>query len=248
MPAGLLLVQSRTWWRTGRTSFGSLRATIRAMRARRRWRRGRSGCKRTTATRRPASSAIAVRAPLRCGRATHAHLACAEVPSQPSAPDVVAVVDDCVTLTWQPAKSAIPVQGYQVEFRDCYAAAAADWLAVNAILSHSCKMTSERTSELLSLNPPSWSVGDLMPRRQYEFRVVAKNAIGYSKPSEPTAPVFINEVGFDAAPCHQPCRPSGHESELVCAGATDGATFGPLRSVGDEDAQCLRLGAQQGSQ
>lgn len=120
-----------------------------------------------------------------------------QVPNQPKMPEIMAVVDDCVTLCWLPAVSPIPIQGYQVEFRECGPLAAQDWLAVNAILTHSCKMT----------------IGDLMPHRQYEFRVIAKNAIGYSKPSEPTKPVFIGGLAtpeIEHADGNEPAHLNGY--------------------------------------
>uniref|UniRef100_A0A915HUE6 Fibronectin type-III domain-containing protein n=1 Tax=Romanomermis culicivorax TaxID=13658 RepID=A0A915HUE6_ROMCU len=112
-----------------------------------------------------------------------------QVPLQPRPPEIVSVVDDCVTLQWcmeplvpmsdqqRVSQKSAPLQGFQVEFREL-SQPPSEWLAVNAILTHSFKMT----------------VGDLEPQRRYEFRVTAKNAIGYSQPSDPSQSVFIGAL------------------------------------------------------
>ncbi|KAK6110357.1 Fibronectin type III domain family protein [Brugia pahangi] len=97
-----------------------------------------------------------------------------EVPAKPQPPEYVDFCDsDRVTLCWFPAASSLPIQGYDVEFRDHQQDAA--WYKVNEMLIRSCKMT----------------VGDLIPGHEYQFRVIACNSIGYSVPSDPSPGVHI---------------------------------------------------------
>uniref|UniRef100_A0A0R3S475 Fibronectin type III domain protein n=1 Tax=Elaeophora elaphi TaxID=1147741 RepID=A0A0R3S475_9BILA len=96
------------------------------------------------------------------------------VPAKPQPPEYVDFGNgDRVTLCWFPAASSLPIQGYDVEFRDHQQDAA--WYKVNEILIRSCKMT----------------VGDLIPGHEYQFRVIACNSIGYSVPSDPSPGVHI---------------------------------------------------------
>ncbi|VIO86610.1 Uncharacterized protein BM_BM7227 [Brugia malayi] len=96
------------------------------------------------------------------------------VPAKPQPPEYVDFCDsDRVTLCWFPAASSLPIQGYDVEFRDHQQDAA--WYKVNEMLIRSCKMT----------------VGDLIPGHEYQFRVIACNSIGYSIPSDPSPGVHI---------------------------------------------------------
>lgn len=81
-----------------------------------------------------------------------------------------------MTLCWAPVQSALPVQGYQLEVKDI-TDPSAGWEQLNEILSAVCTMT----------------VQSLFPGHEYIFRVVAKNAIGYSDPSEHSVPVIIGK-------------------------------------------------------
>lgn len=96
------------------------------------------------------------------------------VPSKPQPPEYVDFDGgDRVTLCWFPTASSLPIQGYDVEFRDYQQDAA--WYKVNELLIRSCKMT----------------VGDLIPGHEYQFRVIASNAVGYSEPSDPSPAIHI---------------------------------------------------------
>ncbi|VDN01656.1 unnamed protein product [Thelazia callipaeda] len=96
------------------------------------------------------------------------------IPAKPQPPEYVDFGNgDRVTLCWFPAASSLPIQGYNVEFRDHQQDAA--WYRVNERLIRSCKMT----------------VGDLIPGHHYQFRVIACNAVGYSLPSDPSPVVHI---------------------------------------------------------
>uniref|UniRef100_F1KQH5 Juxtamembrane domain-associated catenin n=1 Tax=Ascaris suum TaxID=6253 RepID=F1KQH5_ASCSU len=96
------------------------------------------------------------------------------VPSKPLPPEYVDFEGgDRVTLCWFPAASSLPIEGYDVEFRDYQQDSA--WYKVNELLIHSCKMT----------------VGDLIVGHEYQFRVIARNALGFSEPSDPSPPMLI---------------------------------------------------------
>uniref|UniRef100_A0A8R1TVP6 Fibronectin type-III domain-containing protein n=1 Tax=Onchocerca volvulus TaxID=6282 RepID=A0A8R1TVP6_ONCVO len=96
------------------------------------------------------------------------------VPAKPQPPEYVDFGSgDRVTLCWFPAASSLPIQGYDIEFRDHQQDAA--WYKVNETLIRSCKMT----------------VGDLIPGHEYQFRVIACNSVGYSVPSDPSPGVHI---------------------------------------------------------
>ncbi|VDK75194.1 unnamed protein product [Litomosoides sigmodontis] len=62
------------------------------------------------------------------------------VPAKPQPPEYVDCGNgDRVTLCWFPAASSLPIQGYDVEFRDHQQDA--EWYRVNETLIRSCKMT-----------------------------------------------------------------------------------------------------------
>ncbi|CDW58649.1 Arm and fn3 domain containing protein [Trichuris trichiura] len=86
------------------------------------------------------------------------------IPACPSAPNVTEIRGNCINLTWDEVEA---VQGYQVEFCDLSLSPGV-WNPLNQILTSVNRM----------------NVGDLDPGHSYAFRVLAKNAIGYSKPSE----------------------------------------------------------------
>uniref|UniRef100_A0A914BU89 Fibronectin type-III domain-containing protein n=1 Tax=Acrobeloides nanus TaxID=290746 RepID=A0A914BU89_9BILA len=99
----------------------------------------------------------------------------AQRPERPSAPEYLDFDGgNSVTLCWLPAKSLLPVQGYEVEFRD-FQQDATQWFKVTDQIVHSCKTT----------------VGYLIHGHQYQFRIIAKNAVGYSDPSDASPPITI---------------------------------------------------------
>ncbi|KRY36014.1 Juxtamembrane domain-associated catenin, partial [Trichinella spiralis] len=103
-------------------------------------------------------------------------------PCRPSAPKVIEIRGNCVTLSWSMVNG---VQGYQVEFCDLNHTPR-KWQPVNAILTQANRI----------------NIGDLMLGREYIFRVIAKNAIGYSEPSEPSQRVVVRSTlaAMDAVP------------------------------------------------
>lgn len=101
-----------------------------------------------------------------------------KVPERPSAPEYLDFDGgSSVTLCWMPAKSTLPVEGYEVEFLD-FQQDATQWFKVTDKLVYSCKTT----------------VGYLIHDHQYQFRVIAKNAIGYSEPSDPSTTITIGKT------------------------------------------------------
>lgn len=82
-----------------------------------------------------------------------------------------------VTLCWLPAKSVLPVLGYRVEFRDLQQDPKS-WYEVTENLVRSCKTT----------------VGYLIHGHQYQFRIIAKNANGFSEPSDPSPLITIGSL------------------------------------------------------
>ena len=100
------------------------------------------------------------------------------VPERPAAPEYLDFDGgSSVTLCWMPAKSTLPVEGYEVEFRD-FQQDATQWFKVTDKLVYSCKTT----------------VGYLIHGHQYQFRIIAKNAIGYSDPSDASPPITIGKL------------------------------------------------------
>uniref|UniRef100_A0AC34QBT6 Fibronectin type-III domain-containing protein n=1 Tax=Panagrolaimus sp. JU765 TaxID=591449 RepID=A0AC34QBT6_9BILA len=101
-----------------------------------------------------------------------------KVPERPSAPEYLDFDGgNSVTLCWMPAKSVLPVEGYEVEFRD-FQQDATQWFKVTDKLVYSCKTT----------------VGYLIHGHQYQFRIIAKNANGYSEPSDASTPITIGKA------------------------------------------------------
>uniref|UniRef100_A0A5S6QUD1 Fibronectin type-III domain-containing protein n=1 Tax=Trichuris muris TaxID=70415 RepID=A0A5S6QUD1_TRIMR len=93
------------------------------------------------------------------------------IPAVPPAPVVTEIHGNSITLSWDEVES---VQGYQVEFCDLSLSPGV-WNPLNQILTSVNRM----------------NVGDLEHGHKYAFRIVAKNAIGYSNPSEPSRPVVV---------------------------------------------------------
>ena len=101
-----------------------------------------------------------------------------KVPERPSAPEYLDFDGgSSVTLCWMPAKSTLPVEGYEVEFLD-FQQDATQWFKVTDKLVYSCKTT----------------VGYLIHGHQYQFRIIAKNALGYSEPSDPSSTITIGKA------------------------------------------------------
>lgn len=63
------------------------------------------------------------------------------VPARPAPPEILEQIGDQVTLCWLPAHSSLPVQGYDVEFRD--KSHDPHWYKVNDLLMQGCQMTSK---------------------------------------------------------------------------------------------------------
>uniref|UniRef100_A0A8R1DLC3 Fibronectin type-III domain-containing protein n=1 Tax=Caenorhabditis japonica TaxID=281687 RepID=A0A8R1DLC3_CAEJA len=95
------------------------------------------------------------------------------VPEMTEAPEFLEIDGDKITICWLPAHSALPVMGYDVEFRDLQQDDR--WYKVNDQPVFACKMT----------------VGDLIVDHDYQFRVLAHNASGCSAPSPPSQFVHI---------------------------------------------------------
>uniref|UniRef100_W6NC55 Fibronectin and Armadillo domain containing protein n=1 Tax=Haemonchus contortus TaxID=6289 RepID=W6NC55_HAECO len=102
-------------------------------------------------------------------------------PARPQAPEYLEIDGERITICWLPAHSALPVLGYDVEFRDFQQDAG--WYKVNDQPVHACKMT----------------VGDLIVGHEYQFRVLAHNVVGCSEPSEASPPVKIHATGTGEA-------------------------------------------------
>ncbi|TMS39617.1 hypothetical protein L596_006110 [Steinernema carpocapsae] len=97
------------------------------------------------------------------------------VPARPTPPEYLDFDGgSSVTLCWVPANSTLPVLGYEVEFRD-FQQDPTQWYKVTNQLIQSCKTI----------------VGCLLQGHQYQFRIVAKNAVGYSEPSDPSNTITI---------------------------------------------------------
>ncbi|RWS15514.1 twitchin-like protein, partial [Dinothrombium tinctorium] len=92
-----------------------------------------------------------------------------DVPDPPERLKVVDVDSNSVSLTWEKPyrDGGSKIQGYQVEYRD---PTDGKWRIANPFL----------------IKDTSFTVTGLIEHRDYEFRVKAKNAAGYSKPSEST--------------------------------------------------------------
>ncbi|KRY50894.1 Twitchin [Trichinella britovi] len=93
-----------------------------------------------------------------------------DVPSPPGTPEAVDMDTTWVTLTWDRPNSdgGSKILGYLVEFRepDSY-----KWTSANAFLA----------------KEPRLVIESLRDQSEYQFRVLAKNAAGFSKPSEPSS-------------------------------------------------------------
>uniref|UniRef100_A0A915NQH1 Fibronectin type-III domain-containing protein n=1 Tax=Meloidogyne floridensis TaxID=298350 RepID=A0A915NQH1_9BILA len=98
-----------------------------------------------------------------------------KVPERPSAPEYLEFFPTSLTLCWQPAKSSLPVQGYEIEFRDPMQDASNWYRLTTDSLIKTCKT----------------SIGSLLCGHQYQFRILARNSVGLSQPSDPSPLVTI---------------------------------------------------------
>uniref|UniRef100_A0AC35U4F1 Fibronectin type-III domain-containing protein n=1 Tax=Rhabditophanes sp. KR3021 TaxID=114890 RepID=A0AC35U4F1_9BILA len=97
------------------------------------------------------------------------------VPNKPFPPEYLETeTSDSLIICWMPAVSVHPVQGYEVEFRD-YQQDSQNWYKVTDTLIQGCKTT----------------VGYLIRDHKYQFRIIAKSAMGYSEPSDPSETITI---------------------------------------------------------
>ncbi|XP_053200690.1 twitchin-like isoform X3 [Panonychus citri] len=90
-----------------------------------------------------------------------------DVPDPPGKPNITDIGPNDVTLSYERPlhDGGSKIQGYQVEYRD---PTDGRWLASNPFL----------------IRETTWIASGLIEGRDYEFRVKAKNAAGFSKPSE----------------------------------------------------------------
>lgn len=100
----------------------------------------------------------------------------ADIPQSPGPILLVENVPDTVTLTWEPSPTEKRESNvnYMVMKRD------------------SCKGSWEMVADLIYTN--KCTVTDLIPRREYYFRVLAKNYMGMSEPSETVQPWSIQKT------------------------------------------------------
>uniref|UniRef100_A0A1I7XS04 non-specific serine/threonine protein kinase n=1 Tax=Heterorhabditis bacteriophora TaxID=37862 RepID=A0A1I7XS04_HETBA len=90
------------------------------------------------------------------------------VPSQPDPPIARDIDNTWVDLEWDPpSDGGSKIIGYQIQFRD---SSSTKWINASTNL----------------VKHPSMKVTGLRDCGEYEFRVIAKNAAGYSKPSYPS--------------------------------------------------------------
>ncbi|KJH43663.1 fibronectin type III domain protein [Dictyocaulus viviparus] len=95
------------------------------------------------------------------------------VPNQPDAPTIHDVDATSVKVEWEaPANGGSKIIGYQVQYRE---ASSSKWIIA------SVNLVTQTTME----------VNNLRNGGEYEFRVLAKNAAGFSKPSPPSERVKL---------------------------------------------------------
>lgn len=95
-----------------------------------------------------------------------------DVPDAPKKLQPSEITHSSVTLTWEPPESdgGSVITGYAVERKS---PASPRWTRVNKS----------------PIRDTVYTVMDLVEGNEYEFRVLAENAAGFSKPSEPTLPI-----------------------------------------------------------
>ena len=99
-----------------------------------------------------------------------------DAPASPGCPDVEEVGGDFVSLTWEKPKSdgGGKIKGYYIEKKD---ANSDNWLRVN-----------RKPTQATIFNVPN-----LIEDREYEFRIIAINEAGESKPSIGTRKVKVKD-------------------------------------------------------
>lgn len=95
-------------------------------------------------------------------------------PAAPNEPQISSVTADSATLTWSPPRDdgGSSITGYFIEKKDKFSPR---WTRVNHDAVTDTKFT----------------VPALVPGEEYQFRVVAQNKAGASKPSEPTESTLV---------------------------------------------------------
>ena len=101
-----------------------------------------------------------------------------DVPDSPGKPDIAEVTKDTATLTWTPPEKdgGSPVINYIIEYKPTRAS---KWISA----SHN-----------ITVVDTTFKVKDLTEGMEYEFRVLAENKAGVSKPSAPTKVVVKEPV------------------------------------------------------
>lgn len=92
-----------------------------------------------------------------------------DVPSPPGKPNVVDIDSTSMTISWSPPESdgGTPITGYLIEKKDRF----------------SPRWTKVKETAIMET---VYTVVDLKEGTEYQFRVIAKNKVGESKPSEPS--------------------------------------------------------------
>ena len=101
---------------------------------------------------------------------------CTDPPGPPQSPEVVEVTSETASLTWQvPAfDGGSPITGYHVERHQTDSTR---WVKVNKQI----------------IPDLEYKVKELITDSEYEFRIMAENAIGVGPPSSPTAPITAKD-------------------------------------------------------
>ena len=99
-----------------------------------------------------------------------------DVPGAPTDVKAFDIDDSSLTLSWHPPKNngGAEISGYYVERRTGFNPR---WITVNRKLVHI----------------PTLTMSDLIEGRDYEFRVIAENEVGMSKPSDTAGPYKAQE-------------------------------------------------------
>lgn len=92
-------------------------------------------------------------------------------PDAPDAPEITDIFHDCAVVTWQPPDNdgGSPVIGYYLERKSSYSPR---WVKADKDM----------------IPETSFKAKDLIEDNEYEFRVIAENKAGLSKPSPPSKP------------------------------------------------------------
>lgn len=105
-----------------------------------------------------------------------------DVPDAPAKPQITNITKDTATLTWTPPEKdgGSPVFNYVIE---CKPVRASKWISA----SHNITVANTR-----------FTVKDLTEGMEYEFRVLAENKAGLSKPSAPSSVIVREPVSGEA--------------------------------------------------